>query len=72
MTMATTQAATKLRMGILQFAGVSIEFSGTHMHMVARNSRGPLRKFWIILRYNILTDGPYAALNFDLPQGIEE
>jgi hypothetical protein len=55
MTMATTQAATKLRMGILQFVGVLNEFSETHSRMVARNSQGPLSEIWTILRYNILT-----------------
>ena len=66
MTMATTQATTKLRMDILQFVEVLIEFSETHSRMVARNSQGLLQKFWMILRYNILTDGSYAALNFEL------
>jgi hypothetical protein len=39
MTVATTQAATKLRMGILLFVGVLKEFSGTHVGIVARNSQ---------------------------------
>jgi hypothetical protein len=41
MTMATTQAATKLRMGILQFVDCLNELNETHMRMVARNSQGP-------------------------------